>query len=126
MNHPLAALFGEERVGPEDEAHALTEEAQRANLESAWAHYSAVKTFRPGEVVRQRVGLGIVKKATVFLYVRPLNVCERADEMQIADAVGRSRFNKVDCMIGFVADDGQVIFTPMDSDLLEPLEGKPE
>lgn len=120
MNHPLAALF--DRVESDDETplHALSEEAQTANLRSAWEHYSTPKEFTRGQFVKLKPGLSIFKDSPVVcLYVRSLDKQCPHDILIIQGAHDSGKWNKLDCIVARVADTGLVLFLPMDGDLLE-------
>lgn len=119
MNHPLAELFGAPREDG-DGKHALSSEAQRANLEEAWAYYHGPKPFVPGDIVRCRQGLSMfTNEPTILLYVRPLDRSDPVDMMIIDDETGRLRWNRINCMVMRVHDTGTAHFLPFDCGILE-------
>jgi hypothetical protein len=122
-DRPFAEVFRVMDKNDEDDddsaKHALSTAAQVANLQAAWAHYSAVKHFVPGQLLKGRTGLGIMKKDPIMLYVRALDWSVGQDRHIIQQCHDNQRWNKLDCIVTFVTDDAQVLFMPMDSDLLE-------
>lgn len=121
MNNPLAQIFSMQ-TDDEDQKHALLPEAQKANLEAAWEYYSAPKSFSPGEICRCRAGLSIMTdEPVVFLYVRPLDPEFDLDMLHIDDAIRRSKWNKIDCIVMRVYDTGGAVFMPFDSGILEKM-----
>ena len=118
--HPFAA-FLRQQTG-EDEPAPMMPEARAENLRAAWEHYTSPKSFTPGQLVRERKGLGVLKSEPVMIFVRKLDLSVPEDEGIAASSHSNLRWNKVDCIIAFCGTEGTVGFHCMDSDLLEPYE----
>lgn len=121
--NPMAAMM--EMVSAheanEKHVHPLSAEAQIENLRSAWAHYTAPKSFKPGDLCRDRDGLGTFNDDPVLLFARMLNPANEQDRVMIDDATRSQRWNKVDCIVARGHGEGTITFFVHDSDLLEPL-----
>ena len=118
--HPFAA-FLQQQTG-EDEPTPMMPEAQAENLRAAWKHYTSPKSFTPGQLVKERKGLGVLKSEPVMIFVRKLDLTVPEDEGIAASSHSQLRWNKLDCIIAFCGTEGTVSFHCMDSDLLEPYE----
>ena len=121
--HPFAHLFDRMRQQQDGEPPPkMLPEAQVANLRAAWEHYTSPKSFTPGQLVKERKGLGVLKSEPVLIFVRKLDLSVPEDEGIAASSHSNLRWNKVDCIIAFCGTSGTVDFHCMDSDLLEPYE----
>lgn len=103
-----------------DEPPKMLPEAQVANLQAAWEHYTSPKSFTPGQLVIERKGLGVLRAEPVMIYVRKLDLSVPEDEGIAASSHNQLRWNKLDCIIAYCGTEGAVGFHCMDSDLLEP------
>lgn len=104
----------------DDEPPKMLLEAQVANLQAAWEHYTSPKSFTAGQLVIERKGLGVLRAEPVMIYVRKLDLSVPEDEGIAASSHNQLRWNKLDCIIAYCDTEGTVGFHCMDSDLLEP------
>lgn len=116
MMLPFATMLGQQE--PQRE-HGLSEDAQKDNLLAAFSYYSARKRFDPGMIVRERQGLSVFTHKPVILWLRWLNRGDSHDDALAERAYHQMRWNKVDCVIMIVDDQGCASFHAHDSDVLE-------
>lgn len=120
MPAAFATLFGPQ--GSEPETAPLSHDAQKENLLAAWAHYSSPKQFAPGQIVKERKGLGVLKSEPVMLLLRYLDPDDEQDQAIIRCAHNQLRWCKVNCIVAWCDNTGQTMSQSMDSDTLEPFE----
>lgn len=126
MNHNFlqAMIDASQQQGEDDTPSRPTLLAQQIGLRERWDRYNTRPDFKPGDLVREKPGLGCIKAKfkpdTAMMLWRILDMNDPHDAEIIKDAIRQFRVNRVNCLVAFLDDNGgETIFIPHELAQLE-------
>jgi hypothetical protein len=113
---------GTGKAGRERKAHPLHPDAQGMELQDRYNRAQVKADLKPGDLCREKAGMGVLAHSPVMVLWRWLDTDDQQDSWIVKDWVENHHTNRIDCLVGYLSDDGRdMVIMPHESWRLERL-----
>lgn len=121
MNFNLSDLMGSMQNDQPEESttHPIDPRAQAMELRDRFRRAGILTPLVPGMLCREKRGMAMLRRDQLVIFWRWLDPADVLDATLIDETVQKRHVSRIDCLIGFLALDGDLILTPNESWRLE-------
>lgn len=116
----MVARLAQASDEPERSEHPIHPAAQAMELTDRFRRATTVAPLVPGMLCREKRGMGMLRRDPVVMFWRWLDPDAVVDRMMIKRYLGKHLSNRVDCLIGVIDGDGDLMIHVGESWRLEP------
>lgn len=103
----------------EPTTHPIDPRAQAMELRDRFRRAGILTPLVPGMLCREKRGMTMLRIPLVVMFWRWLDPADAQDAVLIKDTVQKLRVSRIDCIIGFLDSDGDLVVTPSETWRLE-------
>lgn len=103
----------------EPTTHPIDPRAQAMELRDRFRRAGILTPLVPGMLCREKRGMAMLKRDPLVVFWRSLDPADDQDAVLIEQALQKRYASRIDCLVGFLDNDGDLLLTPSESWRLE-------